>query len=82
MIRERQSEGIKIAKQNGKYKGRPVKYSPHSRKKADVVMYNTIVSMLKKKDSVMDIHKETDVSRNTIYRIKEELGISSERNDN
>lgn len=71
-IRIAQREGIEIAKKKGKYKGRPLKYSSQAKGK-DKIIYDTIVQMLKNKVSVMDIHRKTGVSRNTIYRIKNEL---------
>lgn len=73
-IRTAQKEGIKIAKQNNKYKGRPTKYHENATGK-DKIIYDKIVQDLKNKKSVMDIHLETDLSRNTIYRIKKELRL-------
>lgn len=70
-IKKAQAEGIKIAKAAGKYKGRPVKYSSQSTG-ADKIVYNYIISQLQANVSVIDIHKETGVARNTIYRIKGE----------
>jgi len=71
-IRIAQKEGIKIAKLNNKYKGRPTKYHAGATGK-DKVIYNEIVKNLKTGKSVMDIHKNIGISRNTIYRIKREL---------
>lgn len=71
-IKKAQAEGIKIAKDAGKYKGRPVKYSVHSTG-ADKIVYTHIVTQLQNGVSVIDIHKQTGVARNTIYRIKEEV---------
>lgn len=70
-IKAAQRQGIEIAKRQGKYKGRPVKYSIKSKGK-DKIIYDTIISMLDEGSSVMDIHRKTDVSRNTIYKIKRE----------
>ena len=66
-----QRQGIEIAKQEGKYKGRPIKYSMDAKGK-DKIIYDNILAMLNEGRSVMDIYKETDVSRNTIYKIKTE----------
>lgn len=71
-IKKAQAEGIKLAKALGKYNGRPVKYSSESTG-ADKIVYNHILSQLQANVSVMDIHKETGVARNTIYRIKGEV---------
>lgn len=67
-----QRQGIEIAKKKGKFKGKPRQYHADAKGK-DKVIYDKIVSMLKKKESVMDIHLETGVSRNTIYKIKQEI---------
>lgn len=72
-IRTAQREGIKIAKANGKFKGRPVRYRADTNNKNDRMVYDQIVKRLHQKESVMDIHNYTGVSRVTIYRIKKEL---------
>jgi len=71
-IRSAQREGINIAKKQGKYTGRPLKYHADAIGK-DKVIYDRIVELLNKGKSVMDIHKEIHVSRNTIYKIKREV---------
>lgn len=68
---QRQKEGIAIARKKGRYKGRPTKYHSESRGK-DKVIYDKIVIQLLKGDTVMNISNETEVSRNTIYKIKRE----------
>ncbi|KMZ44201.1 MULTISPECIES: recombinase family protein [Bacillales] len=72
MIKERQREGIEIAKKKGKYKGGTIQYRRNAKGK-DKVIYEKITQMLNQAESVMDIHRATGVSRNTIYRIKNEL---------
>ncbi len=72
-IRSAQREGIEIAKAKGKFKGRPVKYKEDAKNPRDRMIYDQIVSRLKRKESVIDIHKYTGVSRMTIYRIKFEV---------
>lgn len=74
-ILERQRQGIEIAKKEGKFKGRPPKYSKDSTGR-DKLVYDTIVQELKDNTSVMDIHRKTGVSRNTIYKIKEQVGVT------
>ncbi|MGX4685846.1 recombinase family protein [Vagococcus sp. JNUCC 83] len=71
-IRERQRQGIELAKEKGKYKGRPLAYSADSADKQKRVTYEKIVEMLEKDVPITQISKELDVSRNTIYRIKGE----------
>ena len=72
-IRERQRQGIELAKEKGKYKGRPLAYSADSTDIQKRVTYEKIVEMLEKDVPITKISKELDVSRNTIYRIREEM---------
>jgi DNA invertase Pin-like site-specific DNA recombinase len=71
-IKIAQREGIEIAKQQGKFKGGTKRYHAGATGK-DKVIYDRIVHLLQSGMSVMDVHREVDVSRNTIYRIKNEL---------
>ncbi|WP_445783333.1 recombinase family protein [Solibacillus sp. FSL W7-1436] len=71
-IKKAQAEGIKIAKEQGKYKGRPVKYSADATGQ-DKVIYDTIIRMLNNNSTIMDIHRYTNVSRPIIYKIRDEL---------
>ncbi|WLR41737.1 recombinase family protein [Bacillus carboniphilus] len=72
-IKTAQKEGIKIAKRKGKYKGGQVQYHENATGR-NKVMYDRIISELRKRTSVMDISRQTGVARNTIYKIKRELG--------
>lgn len=69
LIKERQKEGIHIAKQKGKFKGRPIKYHENSKGK-DKLIYDTVVNSLENNETVMDIHRKTGLSRTTVYKIK------------
>jgi DNA invertase Pin-like site-specific DNA recombinase len=71
-IKTAQREGIEIAKQQGKYKGGTKRYHPGAKGK-DKVIYDRIVYLLQSDVSVMDIHREVGVSRNTIYGIERDL---------
>lgn len=71
-IRERQRQGIELAKEKGKYKGRPLAYGADSTDKQKRVTYQKIVEMLEKNVPITQSSKELDVLRNTIYRIREE----------
>lgn len=75
-IRSVQREGIAIAKQQGKYKGRKRKYHAGATGK-DKITYDIIIDELNNDTSVMDIHKITGVARSTIYKIKDELALIS-----
>lgn len=74
LIKDRQKEGIDIAKKKGKFKGRPLKYHDKSQGK-DKLIYDTVISMLQSNETVMDIHRKTQLSRNTIYKIKKSLTV-------
>lgn len=68
-IRTAQREGIEIAKKQGKYKGGKKKYHAGAKGK-DKVIYDRVVQLINQGVSVMDIHREVGISRNTIYAIK------------
>jgi len=71
-IRTAQREGIAIAKERGAFKGKPRKYHTEAKGK-DRLIYNEVVRLLKQNESVVNIHRETGLARNTIYAIKKEL---------
>lgn len=76
-ILERQKQGIKLAKERGVYKGGVVQYSKDSKNPQRRLIYNTVVSMLKRKAdgepiTIKQIADETGITRNTVYRIKKE----------
>lgn len=72
-IKERQRQGIKIAKANGRYKGQPARYSATSRDARGRYIYGQIVSKLNDGVGVTTISKELGINRTTIYRIKHTL---------
>ncbi|MPM64206.1 hypothetical protein SDC9_111092 [bioreactor metagenome] len=72
-IIRKQRQGIEIAKKKGHYKGRPMKYAANAKNLRDRMTYNVIVSKLKKSEPIKNIPEETDVTRDTVYRIKGEL---------
>lgn len=74
MIKERQREGIEIAKRKGAYKGGKKKYHARANGKEKII-YDEVVRLLKEKESVMNIHRKTGLSRNTVYKIKAEMEI-------
>jgi len=71
-IRTAQLEGIAIAKQHGKYRGGKKRYHEGATGK-DKVIYERVVQLLSDNKSIVDIHREVGISRNTIYTIKAEL---------
>lgn len=68
-IKQAQREGIEIAKAQGKYTGRKLKYHSGAKGK-DKIIYDKIIKELGLGTSVMDIHRTTGVARSTIYSIK------------
>lgn len=70
-IRTAQREGIEIAKKQGKFRGGKKKYHKGATGR-DKVLYDEVVRCLNENMSVMDIHRKTGLSRNTIYSIKRE----------
>lgn len=57
-IRERQRQGILLAKQAGRYKGRPTEYSLDSADPQKKLVYKTVVDMLKEEIPVAKIAKK------------------------
>lgn len=70
-IKTAQREGIEIAKKQGKFRGGKKRYHKGAYGK-DKVLYDEVVRCLNENVSVMDIHRKTGLSRNTIYSIKQE----------
>ena len=71
-IRERQREGIILAKERGAYEnnGAETKYSPTGSQKEK---YFAIIEDLKQNRPIAHIAKDRKVSRPTIYKIREDL---------
>lgn len=73
-IRERQAEGIALAKKAGRYKGGTVKYGPDSKHPQNVLVWQNVVKMLKSKEySISEIARQNGISRVQVYRIKNRL---------
>lgn len=77
-ILERQKQGIKLAKERGVYKGGVVQYSKDSKDPQKRLIYNTVVELLKRKENgepiaIKQIADKVGITRNTVYRIKNEL---------
>ncbi|WP_239257271.1 recombinase family protein [Listeria ilorinensis] len=78
--KRRQAQGIKIAKEKGIYKGRPVLYAADAKDPQRRLVYHEIVRMLKAGESVSKIARQTKVTRPTIYRIRS--GIINDKSMN
>ncbi|OTN86777.1 recombinase family protein [Enterococcus faecium] len=71
-IKERQRQGILLAKKAGRYKGRPTEYAADSKNPQKRLVYQTILAQIKQGKSVAEIAEENGVSRPTVYKIKRE----------
>lgn len=72
LIKQRQEEGIAIAKANGKYKGKQTKLVEGGEEE---VRMRAIVNAYKEGTSIADIRKTYKVGTGTIYRLIEREGI-------
>lgn len=72
-IRERQRQGIELAKKAGKYTGRVIKYSPNSKDPKNKWVWETVTKMLdSKKYSMSEIGRAVGIGRNQVYRIRDQ----------
>ncbi|PTK35766.1 transposon DNA-invertase [Staphylococcus hominis] len=74
--KRRQEQGIKVAKEKGVYKGRPLLYSPNAKDPQKRVIYHRVVEMLEEGQAISKIAKEVNITRQTVYRIKHDKGLS------
>lgn len=75
-IKERQAQGIKIAKKKGVYKGGTIKYGPNSKDPKNKLVWETVVSMLQSTEpsySISAIAQKTGISRQQVYRIRDRI---------
>ncbi|PVG44583.1 transposon DNA-invertase, partial [Staphylococcus aureus] len=56
--------------EKGVYKGRPLLYSPNAKDPQKRIIYHRVVEMLEEGQSISKIAKEVNITRQTIYRIK------------
>jgi len=68
-----QAQGIKIAKANGVYKGRPKLYSADTKDPQRRLVYRSIVQDLENGVAISTISKNYNITRQTVYRIKRDL---------
>lgn len=69
MIRERQRQGIELAKLAGKYKGKKVQYCADSPKKQNREIYFKTIEMSKKGIPKTKIADRLGISKQTVYNI-------------
>ena len=68
--KRRQSQGIQVAKDKGVYRGRPLLYSPNAKDPQKRIIYHRVVEMLEEGQAISKIAKEVNITRQTVYRIK------------
>ena len=73
--KRRQAQGIQVAKEKGVYKGRPLLYSPNTKDLQKRIIYHKVVEMLKEVQAISKIAKEVNITRQTVYRIKNNKGL-------
>lgn len=69
-IKDRQREGIALAKERGIYKGRLPEYGPNVNDPQKRIIYETVCLLLKQQVAITTIAKTVGLSRPTIYKIK------------
>ena len=74
--KRRQAQGIQVAKEKGVYKGRPLLYSANAKDPQKRIIYHRVVEMLKEGQAISKIAKEVNITRQTVYRIKHDKGLS------
>ncbi len=75
--KRRQAQGIKVAKEKGVYKGRPLLYSPNAKDPQKRIIYHRVVEMLEEGTAISKIAKEVNITRQTVYRIKHDNDLVS-----
>lgn len=80
-IKERQRQGIEIAKTKGIYKGSKPKYRADTPNKKDKLIYETVIDMLEKDKRVSEIVKKTGISKNTVKAINMRECLKPEKGD-
>ena len=81
-IRERQAQGIALAKKAGKYTGRVIKYSPNAKDPKNRWVWETVTKMLdSKKYSMSEIGRAVGIGRNQVYRIRDQNAARRRKNE-
>ena len=66
---------LKLRKENGVYKGRPLLYSPNAKDPQKRIIYHRVVEMLEEGQAISKIAKEVNITRQTVYRIKHDNNL-------
>ncbi|WP_447550176.1 recombinase family protein [Staphylococcus haemolyticus] len=81
-IKERQRDGIELAKKQGRFKGKPKKYSANSKDKYGRYIYNQIVEDLKSGMSCNAVRLKHEVGVGTVQRIAREMEEDNDESNN
>ncbi|MCH4437574.1 recombinase family protein [Staphylococcus haemolyticus] len=81
-IKERQRDGIELAKKQGRFKGKPKKYSAHSKDKYGRYIYNQIVEDLNSGMSCNAVRLKHEVGVGTVQRIAREIEEDNNESNN
>ena len=71
--KRRQAQGIQVAKEKGVYKGRPLLYSPNAKDPQKRIISHRVIEMLKEGQAISKIAREVNITRQTVYRIKNDI---------
>lgn len=71
--KRRQEQGIKIAQNNGGYKGRPILYSAFAKDPQKRSLYKQIVGNILDGIPISEIARDRGITRQTAYRLKKEI---------
>ena len=75
-IRERQAQGIAIAKRQGRYKGKVREYGPNAPNRTKRYIYNQAVKLLEEREAgasltIRGIARQLGITAPTLYRIRD-----------
>ena len=76
MVSEQERNESKRRQEKGVYKGRPLLYSPNAKDPQKRIIYHRVVEMLEEGKAISKIAKEVNITRQTVYRIKNGKGLS------
>ncbi|MEJ7530135.1 recombinase family protein [Staphylococcus hominis] len=74
--KRRQAQGIKVAKEKGVYRGRPLLYSVNAKDPQKRIIYHRVVEMLEEGQAISKIAQEVNITRQTVYRIQRDNLLS------
>ncbi len=67
---------INVDKNKGVYTGRPLLYTPNVKHHQKRIIYSRVDEMLEEGEAISKMAKEVNRTRQTVYRIKHDKGLS------